>query len=126
LENLIEPKFKVGDRIRHDDGEIVYTIDGIYGSMYGIKEHIYGIPILKQDEYELVPDKFDITTLKPFDKILVRDIDDAMWIAAFFSHLRGERFYTVSTWYNQCIPYDGNQHLLGTTDDCDEFYKTWE
>ena len=26
----------------------------------------------------------------------------------------------------QCIPYEGNQHLLGKTDDCDEYYKTWE
>lgn len=26
----------------------------------------------------------------------------------------------------QCIPYEGNEHLLGKTDDCDEFYKTWK
>ena len=26
----------------------------------------------------------------------------------------------------QCIPYEGNEHLLGKTDDCDEYYKTWE
>ena len=25
----------------------------------------------------------------------------------------------------QCIPYKGNEHLLGTTNDCDEFYKNW-
>ena len=24
-----------------------------------------------------------------------------------------------------CIPYEGNEHLLGNTDDCDDFYKTW-
>ena len=22
-----------------------------------------------------------------------------------------------------CIPYEGNYHLLGTTEDCDDFYK---
>ena len=27
--------------------------------------------------------------------------------------------------YKQCIPYEGNEHLLGTTDDCDDYYKTW-
>jgi hypothetical protein len=27
--------------------------------------------------------------------------------------------------YKQCIPYEGNEHLLGTTNDCDNFYKTW-
>lgn len=24
-----------------------------------------------------------------------------------------------------CIPYEGNEHLLGTKEDCDEFYKNW-
>lgn len=24
---------------------------------------------------------------------------------------------------NQCIPYEGNEHLLGTTEDCEERYK---
>lgn len=28
--------------------------------------------------------------------------------------------------YKQCIPYEGNEHLLDTTNDCDNFYKTWE
>ena len=25
-----------------------------------------------------------------------------------------------------CIPFEGNELLLGTTDDCSEYYKTWE
>lgn len=33
--------------------------------------------------------------------------------------LNGSGFY-------QCIPYEDNEHLLGTTNDCDEYYKTWE
>ena len=74
----------------------------------------------------IVPNKFDITTLKPFDKVLARATDNSRWIATLFSHLRGMTFYTVSGWYNQCIPFQGNEHLLGKTDDCDEIYKTWE
>lgn len=27
--------------------------------------------------------------------------------------------------YSQCLPYEGNEHLLNTADYCDEFYKTW-
>ena len=27
--------------------------------------------------------------------------------------------------YKQCIPYNGNEHLLGTTNECDEYYKNW-
>ena len=34
--------------------------------------------------------------------------------------------YTVSSWFRQCIPFDGNEHLLGKTEDCDDFYKPWE
>lgn len=25
--------------------------------------------------------------------------------------------------WEQCIPYEGNEHLLGTANDCDDFYK---
>ena len=29
------------------------------------------------------------------------------------------------SYYYQCIPYKGNEYLLGTTDDCDEYFKIW-
>lgn len=25
--------------------------------------------------------------------------------------------------WDECIPYEGNEHLLGTTNNCDECYK---
>ena len=39
-----------------------------------------------------------------------------------------EIHYTVVSGnsYVFCIPYESNEHLIGTTDDCDEFYKTWK
>lgn len=61
---------------------------------------------------------------KPFDKVLVRNTDTEEWFPGFF-----EKF--DSTWNNpyhimncrsmtnfafkQCIPYEGNKHLLNTT-----------
>jgi hypothetical protein len=27
--------------------------------------------------------------------------------------------------YAQCIPFEGNEHLLGTTDPCDERFVNW-
>lgn len=53
---------------------------------------------------------------KPFDKVLVRDMDDEVWKGDLFSHL-GDRgvFVCHFTWWKQCIPYEGNEHLLGTT-----------
>lgn len=35
---------------------------------------------------KLTPDKFDITNLKPFDKVLARDTNRQIWIADLFSH----------------------------------------
>lgn len=74
--------------------------------------------------------KFDINTLKPFDKVLVRDNNGSPWFTNFYSHYRKEfsRFcYGCSnTNYAQCIPYnDETKHLVGTTEDCPEYYKTW-
>lgn len=55
---------------------------------------------------------------KPFDKVLVRDSYDDMWRACFFSHIREDgRYVTTCFTWKFCIPYEGNEGLLGTTDD---------
>lgn len=54
---------------------------------------------------------------EPFDRVLVRDEDGENWHCDFFSHKDGYRFYTVSAWFNQIIPYNENtKHLIGTTE----------
>ena len=56
------------------------------------------------------------TKLKPFDKVLVRNNDDDEWVCDIFSHIDELAFYyCVGTRWEQCIPYEGNEHLLGTT-----------
>ena len=57
------------------------------------------------------------TELKPFDNVLVRDRDDRKWGCDFFCHLGDKEgvFVCISSWWRQCIPYEGNEHLLGTT-----------
>lgn len=56
-------------------------------------------------------------SFKPFDKVLVR-FGNGIWGATFFS-----RYDNKSAWayvgvdcinWEQCIPYEGNEHLLGT------------
>ena len=132
LENLIEPKFKVGDVIQDEDGYKVKITevnleDECYEYESIIAKGIGGIGFIEQDDYELVPNKFDITSLKPFDKVLVRDSNKGSWNIHFFSYIDcSKMFKTIMGTYIQCIPYKGNEHLLGKTDDCDEFYKTWE
>lgn len=55
---------------------------------------------------------------KPFEKVLVRDSYDDMWRASFFSHIKEDdgRYVTTCITWRFCIPYEGNEHLLGTTD----------
>lgn len=55
---------------------------------------------------------------KPFEKVLVRDGDQYEWQCNFFSGMDKENFYLcVSARWEQCIPYEGNEHLLGTTNE---------
>lgn len=131
LEKL--PKFKVGDRIAEKNGitkpfTISQVRDGYY---YSHDQNAVGIMRIEdQDEYELVPNKLDITTLKPFEsRVLVRDSDTGVWFPGFFGGLcDGDEPYMVigGIRWKCCIPYEGNEHLLGKTDDCTEYYKTWE
>lgn len=63
-----------------------------------------------------VTDQGSKPRLKPFDKVLVRDGDQYEWQCNFFSGMDKENFYLcVSARWEQCIPYEGNEHLLGTT-----------
>lgn len=53
---------------------------------------------------------------KPFDKVLVRDFDEQKWRCNLFSRITEDGYYDcVRSWWLQCIPYEGNEHLLGTT-----------
>ena len=130
LEKL--PKFKVGDRIKKKDIDDVYAVEiaKIVQSIYTFTNGNWQSVESVDREYELVPKKFDISTLKPFDKVLVRTkgFQDT-WMATFFSHkddYEFKPFWTTSCEnYQQCIPYEGNEHLLGTTNDCAEYYKNW-
>lgn len=56
--------------------------------------------------------------LKPFDKVLVRDFSKDKWSISFFSFKKEDFYVCINhcSW-NQCIPYIGNESLLGTTKD---------
>lgn len=72
--------------------------------------------------------KFDQKTLKPFDKILVRDYNDREWIAMLFSHIsaKGNIIVAGCVW-EQVIPYnDDTKHLVGTIEEAQEYYRYWE
>ena len=59
---------------------------------------------------------------KPFEKVLVRDSYYDMWRASFFSHIKEDdgRYVTTCFTWKFCIPYEGNEHLLGITNNVEE------
>ena len=127
----VVPKFKVGDRIRlkHNSNGTDVIID-IADNMYVLSyaDQIY-LNFKYQDNYELVSNKFDINTLKPFDKVLVRQCDIECWKPALWGRRATSKDFPFITSFGatlQAIPFKGNEYLLGTTDDCDEYYKTWK
>ena len=129
LEKLVvKPKFKVGGKVRHKNNHnVVFTFSSIEEDSY-----VCGGKMVfcfnDQDEYELAQNKFDINTLKPLDKVLVRDNNEQFWTCDWFSFHDTKQVYPfacVGHYVSQCIPYEGNQHLLGTSNDCDEYFKNW-
>ena len=76
-------------------------------------------------------ERFDSNTLQPFDKVLARDYLNDNWMADFFEKIEENDIYynvtCVTCKWVQCIPYnEDTKHLLGTTNDCPEYYKWWE
>lgn len=84
------------------------------------------------ENYRIKPkEKFDPKTLKPFDKVIVKDYPASYWNCDFFSRVddstSNHKFITIGYAYKFCIPYnDDTKHLIGTTDDAPEFYRYWE
>ena len=71
--------------------------------------------------------KFEPNTLKPFDKVLVRDSSVYEWRCALYSHTKENEEYkyvTLDCNWKCCIPYnDDTKHLVGTTDEAPEYYR---
>lgn len=72
-------------------------------------------------EKKMIVDLKPKWTPKPFDKVLVRDSKSSKWRANLFSHKNvNEPYYCVYASWNYCIPYEGNEHLLGTTNNVED------
>lgn len=75
-------------------------------------------------------DKFDPKTLKPFDKVIGRDLVSSKWECNLFSHIDKSAYYQyrcIGNYYKLCIPYnDDTKHLVETTDEAPEYYRYWE
>ena len=73
---------------------------------------------------------FDPNTLKPFDKVLVRDSEKDKWECELFSLMDENLIHKFKCCglfsYIYCIPYnDETKHLVGTTEEAPEYYRYW-
>ena len=112
------------------------------GRMYGVKEsECILFPSKEQrdwskfkvptEESKVSVKRFNPEEFKPFDKVLVRDFLSDNWMADFFEKFEESNAYynvtCVTSHWAQCIPYnEATKHLLGTKEDCPEYYKWWE
>lgn len=89
----------------------------------------------KEDRRDLyfaaAAERFDPNGLRPFDRVLVRDVDGEIWEPSLYGYKNSQQRNYVSTVegvvWKMCVPYnDETRGLLGTVKDCPERYKWWE
>lgn len=147
----IEPKFKEGDFIKNKQGTIYlvsevidYDVINLKAALAVTSELVIGLGTIQsfddlsmateeeknkllsaliragykydQEQHKLVKQEF-----KPFDKVLVRNDTNDVWLCSLFSqyfiHQAPFNYCCVNgKSYRFCIPYEGNEYLLGTTD----------
>jgi hypothetical protein len=94
-----------------------------------IKEHGYTWNAEKKTLEKLVEPKFDPATLKPFDRVLVRNVLTDKWRIGFFEKIDTEepKYDTVCSSFRHCIPYlHDTKHLLGKAEMEPEYYQVDE
>ena len=74
-------------------------------------------------QVEDIEDKY----FKPKDWCLMRTASDYAWCLCQFSNMDSESYVAIGgAMHEYCIPYnDETKHILGTTEDAPEKYKTW-
>ena len=110
-----------------------YAKDGRYNSFYNGECTLF--PSKDQRDWSKFErfwekpkvEKFDPKTLQPFDKVLVRTELKGVWNIDIFGYKKGPFAVCLNTAINDCIPFNNEtEHLLGTNNDCPEYYKWWE
>lgn len=81
---------------------------------------LYSALVREGYQYDKKQHKLVKQEFKPFEKILVRDDINEKWSIGQFSYYDEENedfsYICMNGCYHYCIPYEGNEYLLGTTD----------
>ena len=79
-------------------------------------------------ELKKIPKHYDIADFKVGMPVLVRGRNENEWCYSWYSHYSKSGicyFNAVGLYWKQCIPFEGNEKLLGTTDMCEERFINW-
>src|SRR5690625_15585 len=129
---MLTEVFKKGDRVFHFAfGWGAVTGDSAKGVCDVVFENRESVTIpckemhLSFCKYDLIngglsherPLELEDPEFEPFQKVLVRNKDYTPWRINLFDSYEGGDFpyKCLTSLWSQCIPYEGNEHLLGTT-----------
>ena len=124
-----------------DNKIFIHTSYAIY-SLYSDGKFTYEgecvlFPSIEQrdwSKFKVPIKKFNPNDFKPFDKVLIRDDDGFEWCPTILEKISKEssgKYLAVELIsgckWDMCIPYnEETKYLVGTTEDCPEYYKWWE
>ena len=118
------PVFEVGNTITN--GTYTFKVSRIDDMYYyeEVSSTHSRIRIEDQDKWKIK--KFDVCSLKPYDKVLIKS--EGCWYPSLVSYVNSSgNVYIIdcSSLADYVIPFAGNEHLIGKFDDPDPYYITW-
>ena len=119
-------KFKVGDTITN--GTYTFKISHFDDTYYYEKIGTIACRLRIQDQDKWKIKKFDVQSLKPYDKVLAKNGDN-LWYPTLVSYVDSSgTVYIIdeSDHAEYIIPFEGNEHLVGEYNDPDPYYITWQ
>lgn len=130
---VAKERFPIHVQFKKDDGEKeirTFSSSGVYFDQYEGAECALFPSRDNRDwsTFKAERPKFDVSSMRPFDKVLVRENKDTPWTCDIFSYLNDKllfKYQCISDAYSEnCIPYnEETKHLVGTTDEAPEFYR---
>lgn len=83
----------------------------------------------KEKELRKIKPHYDILNFHAGMPVLVRADNNCRWDYSVFSRITGNEDWPFAVCngvsFTQCIPFEGNEHLLGATDMPNEMYINW-
>lgn len=83
----------------------------------------------EKKELNKIQPHYDIANFHAGMPVLVRADNNCKWDYSVFSRITGNEDWQFAVCngvsFTQCIPFEGNEHLLGTTNSCDERFINW-